>query len=244
MQLNSRSEPGSSDAAIIAARGVNFWFGEGELKKQILFDVELEIMPSEVVLITGPSGSGKTTLLTLIAALRTLRDGSLRVFGKELLNAGIRTQVSVRRQIGFIFQAHNLLPHLSALDNVRLALELQPSVSAAEGKRRASEMLQAVGLSEKVHSYPAKLSGGQKQRVAIARALVGRPALILADEPTAALDGKTGREVVEILRRLAKEQGTPVLMVTHDSRVLDIADRTVHMEDGRVALDHAGAALH
>ena len=123
-------------------------------------------------------------------------------------------------------------------------LELQPSVSASEGKQRASDMLQAVGLGEKLHSYPAKLSGGQKQRVAIARALVGRPGLILADEPTAALDGKTGREVVEILQRLAKEQGTPVLMVTHDSRVLDIADRTVHMEDGRVAIDQAGAALH
>ncbi len=229
---------------VILARGVDFAFGEGELRKQILFGVDLEIHPGEVVLLTGPSGSGKTTLLTLVAALRTLRDGSLRVFGEELRDAAKSIQVGVRRRIGFIFQAHNLLPHLSALDNVRLALDLQPQIGAAEGRERATAMLDAVGLAQRLHSYPAKLSGGQKQRVAIARALVGGPWLILADEPTAALDGKTGREVVEILQRLAREQGVPILLVTHDSRILDIADRTIHMEDGKIAYDVVGTAAH
>ncbi len=233
-----------AEDTIIVGRGINFWFGEAELKKQILFGVDLEIRKGEVVLLTGPSGSGKTTLLTLIAALRTLGDGSLRVFGEELCQASKTLQVSIRKRIGFIFQAHNLLTHLSAVDNVRLALELQPDIGPAEGLARSIEMLKAVGLGERIHSYPAKLSGGQKQRVAIARALVGRPRLVLADEPTAALDGKTGREVVDILRGLAKDQGVPILLVTHDSRILDIADRTIHMEDGKIAHDFAGAHSH
>ncbi|MEZ6142395.1 MAG: ATP-binding cassette domain-containing protein [Zavarzinella sp.] len=225
-----------NDQPLIQARNVNFWFGAGELRKQILFDVNIEVHRGEIVLLTGPSGSGKTTLLTLIAALRTLRDGSLHVFGTELRDANTLTQVEIRKQIGFIFQAHNLLPHLSALQNVQLALELQPSVTVQEGIARATALLESVGLAAKIHSYPAKLSGGQKQRVAVARALVGHPKLILADEPTAALDGKSGREVVELLRGLAREQGVPILMVTHDSRIFDVADRTIHMEDGRVAV--------
>ncbi|MDX1944079.1 MAG: ATP-binding cassette domain-containing protein, partial [Pirellulaceae bacterium] len=178
---------------VVSARGVNFWFGEGALRKQILFDVEFDIDPGEVVLLTGQSGSGKTTLLTLIGALRTLPDGSLRVFGQELRQAAARTRVLVRRRIGFIFQAHNLIPHLTALDNVRLALELHPEIGPAEGRRRAADLLGAVGIEPRMHAYPAELSGGQKQRVAIARAMVNRPSLILADEPTSALDGKTGR---------------------------------------------------
>lgn len=231
------------DAPIIARR-INFSFGEGELRKQILFDVNLDIHPGEVVLLTGPSGSGKTTLLTLIAALRTLQEGSLRVLGEELCHADKPTQVRIRRQIGFIFQAHNLLSHLTAMDNVRLALELQPNLTPAEGRSRASAMLEAVGLGHRMNFYASNLSGGQKQRVAIARALVGQPRLILADEPTAALDGKSGREVVEILQKLAREQGVPILLVTHDNRILDIADRTIHMEDGKIVQDLAGVLAH
>ena len=145
------------------------------------------------------------------------------------------TQVQVRRRIGFIFQAHNLIPHLSALDNVRLALELHPEIGPAEGRERAAELLSAVGVGERMHAIPAKLSGGQKQRVAIARAMVNRPNLILADEPTSALDGKTGREVIERLVHLAREQRVPLLMVTHDSRIFDVADRSIDLEDGRLS---------
>ncbi len=219
---------------VIAARGVNFWFGEGDLRKQILFGIDLDILPGEVVLLSGPSGSGKTTLLTLIAALRTLRDGRLTVLGEDLLDAPQARQVAVRRRIGFVFQAHNLMPHLTALDNVRLLLELSPQVTPTEGRERAAAMLAAVGLADKQQSYPAQLSGGQRQRVAVARALVNGPSLLLADEPTSALDGQSGREVVGLMERLARERGVPVLMVTHDPRVADVADRVIHMEDGRV----------
>jgi putative ABC transport system ATP-binding protein len=230
---------------VVHSRGVNFWYGEGELRKQILFDVDFEIDRGEVVLLRGQSGSGKTTLLTLIGALRTLSAGSLNVLGQEMLNAKTSSQILVRRQIGFIFQSHNLIPHLSALDNVRLALELHPEVDAREGRKRATDLLQAVGLGERLHACPAKMSGGQKQRVAVARAMVGEPKLILADEPTSALDGKTGREVIELLLKLVRGKGVPLLMVTHDSRVFDVADRSIDMEDGRISTDNSTeVALH
>jgi putative ABC transport system ATP-binding protein len=220
---------------IVQACDLNFSFGSGELEKQILFDVSFEIRAGEIVLLTGPSGSGKTTLLTLIGALRTVRSGSLTVFGQELLNASIAQQVEVRRRIGYIFQSHNLLNFLTARQNVQMSLELQPDFAPAPAKRRAAEVLSLVGLENRIDYYPDALSGGQKQRVAIARALAPQPDLVLADEPTAALDSRTGRDVVELMRRLAKEQGCPILMVTHDNRVLDIADRVIRMEDGRVA---------
>lgn len=235
-----REEPGqtldqtSIPDVIVTARQVNFWFGEGDLRKQILFDLDLTIHAGEVALLNGPSGCGKTTLLTLLSALRTLQDGSLKIFGEELHRASASVQVSIRRRIGFIFQAHNLLPHLNAIDNVRLPLELQPEVSRHEGIDRAKGLLATVGLGDRANAYPARLSGGQKQRVAIARALVCQPELILADEPTSALDGNTGREVVELLVKLSRERGTPVLMVTHDPRVAHLADRTLIMEDGRI----------
>jgi putative ABC transport system ATP-binding protein len=218
----------------VQARNLCFAYGSGDLEKQILFDVGFEIRAGEIVLLTGPSGGGKTTLLTLIGALRTVRRGSLQVFGQELLNAGIATQVNVRRRIGYIFQAHNLLNFLTARQNVLMSLELQPDFAPEPARQRAAEVLSLVGLENRIDYYPDALSGGQKQRVAIARALAARPDLVLADEPTAALDSRTGRDVVELMRRLAKEQGCPILMVTHDNRVLDIADRVIHMEDGRI----------
>lgn len=220
---------------VVDARGVNFSFGKGDLSKQILFDVDVQIRPGEIVLLTGPSGSGKTTLLTLIGGLRTVRDGSLHVFGHQLRGLSQQQLAPVRRHIGFIFQAHNLLNFLTARQNVQMSLELHPRYSHAEAKRRASEMLDMVGLSNRREYFPDNLSGGQRQRVAIARALAAQPKLVLADEPTAALDGKSGREVVDLMQQLAREQGCPILMVTHDNRVLDIADRIVHMEDGRIA---------
>ena len=221
---------------VISARGLNFAFGEGELRKQILFDVTFEVAKGEIVLLTGPSGSGKTTLLTLIGALRQTVEGELTVLGQELRSASRTEQVEVRRRIGFIFQQHNLLGFLTARQNVELVFQLHPKVSASEVTRRTVEILQQVGLGDRLDYLPARLSGGQKQRVAVARALVADPQLILADEPTAALDSQSGRDVVDLMQMLAKERGCPVLLVTHDTRVLDIADRIIHMEDGRIAV--------
>lgn len=219
---------------LISVKHVNHYFGEGQLKKQVLFDVSAEIMPGEIVLSTGPSGSGKTTLLTLVGALRTVQEGSLRTMGKELANASRKTTIAVRRSIGFIFQAHNLLDALTASQNVMMSLQLEHKVSGREARARAVEVLGQVGLSHRVDFYPSQLSGGQKQRVAIARALVHKPQIILADEPTAALDKKSGREVVDLLQQLAKEHHTAIMLVTHDNRILDIADRILTLEDGRI----------
>jgi putative ABC transport system ATP-binding protein len=218
----------------IRIQGVNHYFGSGPLRKQILFDVVAEISAGEIVIMTGPSGSGKTTLLTLIGALRSTQEGSLVVLGQELRGAPAAELVRVRRKIGFIFQAHNLLGSLSAHDNVKMGLRLHTEVSPRERDQRAAEMLEAVGLGAQAREYPEHLSGGQKQRVAIARALVARPRIILADEPTASLDKKSGRDVVERMHDLAKRQGCAVLLVTHDNRILDVADRVLHMEDGRL----------
>jgi putative ABC transport system ATP-binding protein len=217
---------------IIAIDGVCHYFGKGNLRKQILFDVTTRIDPGEVVIMTGPSGSGKTTLLTLIGALRSTQEGSMRVFGEELRQAPEADLVALRRNIGYIFQAHNLLKSLTSLQNVMMSLELHEHLTAAQARDRAGEMLGEVGLGDFGNAYPDQLSGGQKQRVAIARALVANPRLILADEPTSALDKRSGRDVVEIMRRLAKEKGSAVVMVTHDNRILDIADRLINMEDG------------
>jgi len=220
--------------ACISARDISFSFGVGELAKQILFGVCVDIMPGEVVLLTGPNGSGKTTLLTLIASLRTIQSGTMNVLGHDLQGATTNQLVEVRRSIGFIFQQHNLLGFLTARQNVELMFQLHPEISPAHARARTEEILSLVGLGERLDCHPSRLSGGQKQRVAIARALACEPKLILADEPTAALDSKSGREVVKLLLNLAREKKCPILMVTHDSRVLDIADRTIHMEDGRV----------
>lgn len=219
-------------SAPIRVEGLNHSYGKGSLKKQILFDVSVEIHTGEIVIVTGPSGSGKTTMLTLVGALRSAQQGSVCILGKELLNARPATLESVRRQIGFIFQQHNLLGALSALQNVQLGIRASGKYPRSEHRRRSMEMLAAVGLGDRIHYKPDQLSGGQRQRVAIARALVSEPAMLLADEPTASLDKESGREVVERMKVLAKEHGTTILLVTHDNRILDIADRIVHLEDG------------
>jgi putative ABC transport system ATP-binding protein len=216
----------------IVVEGLNHSYGKGELKKQILFDISTEIRAGEIVIVTGPSGSGKTTLLTLVGALRSAQEGSVRILGEELLNAKPATLEKVRRQIGFIFQQHNLLAALSALQNVELGVRASGKFPRTEHRERAMEMLNAVGMGERLHHRPDQLSGGQRQRVAIARALVSEPAMVLADEPTASLDKQSGREVVDRMKFLAQEHGTPILLVTHDNRILDIADRIVHLEDG------------
>jgi len=224
---------------LIEIRNLNHYYGKGTLKKQILFDIDLDIYPGEIILLTGPSGSGKTTLLSLIGGLRSVQDGSLRTAEIELRGAKEDVLVAVRRHTGYIFQAHNLLPFMTARQNVQMSVELHENVSADEANARSAAALEAVGLGQHTHYYPDKLSGGQKQRVAIARALVNRPKLILADEPTAALDSHTGREVVNLMQKMAREQNCTILLVTHDNRILDIADRIVHLEDGKLQKEAA-----
>lgn len=219
---------------IVKVTGLNFSFGSDELRRQILYDVSLEIYPGEIVILEGPSGSGKTTLLTLLSGLRTFHEGSIRLFGAEICGADQHELVLLRRRIGYIFQHHNLLDFLTARRNVEIMFELQPNVYRQEAHIRTERILAAMGLSNHFDSLPNRMSGGQKQRVAIARALVTEPNLILADEPTAALDRVTGRQVVELLQTLARSKSIPILMVTHDNRILDIADRIVRIEDGRL----------
>jgi putative ABC transport system ATP-binding protein len=224
-----------SEGAPIEVRGLSHSFGRGELRRHILRDVDAVVPAGQIVIVSGPSGSGKTTLLTLIGALRSVQEGSVRILGRELAGARKRTLEAVRQQIGFVFQAHNLVLALTALQNVELGLRVQGRRGVRERRRVAREMLDAVGLSEHHQKRPEELSGGQRQRVAIARALAAEPKLILADEPTASLDKASGRDVVDRMQRLAREQGATILLVTHDNRILDIADRIVHLEDGELS---------
>jgi len=222
-------------AAPIVVEHVNHHYGEGRLRRQVLFDVSAEIGAGEIVILTGPSGSGKTTLLTLIGALRSTQEGSLRVLGRELQGAREATLADVRRRIGYVFQAHNLLDSLSARQNVEMSVQLLQGLPPRDVERRAEEALAAVGLGDRLADHPSELSGGQRQRVAIARALAGRPEILLADEPTASLDRETGRGIVELIQKLARKGGVSVVLVTHDSRILDIADRILALEDGRLS---------
>ena len=231
-QLNTDNQ--LEDNKVVEINHLDFYFGHHNMRKQILFDINLTLNQGEVVIMKGPSGSGKTTLLTLMGALRSATYGSLKVFGQELVKANNKLLIKTRRNIGYIFQAHNLLKSLTARQNVQMSMELHPQISSQEAKQRSMEMLTAVGLEEHIDYYPDNLSGGQKQRVAIARALVSHPKMVLADEPTAALDSKTGRDVVEIMQTLAREQGCTILIVSHDDRILDVADRIIELEDGKL----------
>lgn len=221
--------------SVIEVNNLNHFYGKFSLRKQVLFNINLKIKTGEIIIMTGPSGSGKTTLLSLIGGLRSVQEGSLQQLGKELNGANERKLVQIRRHIGYIFQAENLLPFLTARQNVQMSIELHENISKQEAIVKSESMLEVVGLAARTNYYPENLSGGEKQRVAIARALVSRPKIVLADEPTAALDKKTGRDVVDLMQRLAKEQGCTILLVTHDNRILDIADRIIKMEDGRLA---------
>jgi putative ABC transport system ATP-binding protein len=219
---------------VICIKNLDHYFGHDQLRKQVLFDINLEINAGEIILMTGPSGSGKTTLLTLVGGLRSAQFGSLRVLDRELCGASAEQLVQARRYNGYVFQAHNLHCSLTAVQNVKMSLELHQHIGLEQMQTRSAQMLEQVGLGKHLHYYPEQLSGGQKQRVAIARALVSYPQIILADEPTAALDSQSGRDVVNLMQKLAKEQGCTILMVTHDNRILDIGDRIVHMEDGKL----------
>ena len=226
----------------IDIRHLDHSFGQGQLRKQVLYDINLQIYPSEIVILMGHSGSGKTTLLTLVGGLRAGQSGSLKILWRELCGATPEQLVLARRHNGYIFQAHNLHRSLTALENVGMGLEVHGDLSKHERMERAAAMLEHVGLGDRIHYYPDRLSGGQKQRVAIARALVSHPAIVLADEPTSALDSQSGRDAVNLMQMLAKEQGCTILLVTHDNRILDVADRIITMEDGALVDSTAATA--
>jgi len=221
--------------AAISVRQLTKQYDEGATGTLALRDVDLDVHAGEVLMLMGPSGSGKTTLLSIMGCILTASSGSVRIAGKEVVGLGEKQLPALRLEhIGFVFQGFNLFPTLTAGENVELMLDLK-GVSAAKAKKRAQELLEQVGLSEKYDSFPADLSGGQKQRVAIARALAGDPRIILADEPTAALDSHTGRTVMEMMSELAHQRGRAVVIVTHDSRVVSFADRIVKIEDGAIS---------
>jgi putative ABC transport system ATP-binding protein len=225
--------------AAIAVRELTKNYAEGATGTLALRGVDLDAHAGEVLMLVGPSGSGKTTLLSIMGCILTATAGSVRVAGREVVGLREKELPAIRLQhIGFVFQGFNLFPTLSAGENVELMLDLK-GVSPAAAKKRAQELLDQVGLAGKYDAFPADLSGGQKQRIAIARALAGDPGIILADEPTAALDSHTGRTVMEMMSDLAHKRGRAVVIVTHDSRVLSFADRIVKIEDGVIAVPEA-----
>lgn len=226
---------------VIRAERVTKIYGEGATAFRALTDVDLEIRTGELTLLMGPSGSGKTTLLSILGCILRGTAGLLEVLGERVDELPERELPRIRRDaIGFVFQGFNLFPALTAVENVSLALDVR-GMRRADAEVRAAKLIREVGLAEKANSYPADLSGGQKQRVAIARALAGDPPIVLADEPTAALDSTSGKNVIELLRRLAHEHGRAVVMVTHDPRVLSYGDRIIHLEDGRIIREDSGS---
>jgi putative ABC transport system ATP-binding protein len=225
----------SAGKPLIQLQHVNHWFGAGEARFQAIVDVSLSIERGTLTILRGPSGSGKTTLLTLMGSLRKLQDGSIRVLGEELRDASQASQEALRRRFGFIFQAHNLHESLTARENTLMGLQVHGvGGDAAKQNAAAVHILESLGLGDRIDYLPEKLSGGQKQRVAIARALVSNPEIVFADEPTAALDKDAGHHVVRMLKALAKARGTSTVMVTHDPRITEMADRVISIEDGRL----------
>jgi len=219
----------------VDAKGVGYAFDIDTAPKQVLFEIDFVLAPGEFVILTGPSGSGKTTFLTLIGALRALQSGSLKVFGSELAGLGHKGQREIRRKTGFIFQDHNLFEALTAAQTLSLTMELQGvQIDKRAARSRAAALLSMLDMEQYLDTKPHALSVGQKQRIAIARALINNPPLILADEPTAALDSENARLVMGILKHQAESEGTSVLMVTHDSRAFHAANRIVNMIDGRM----------
>lgn len=221
---------------VLIAENLSRVYGQGALRVEALKPASFEVRAGEVVAILGPSGSGKSTLLTILGLINAPTTGSLRIADVQVIeNARPRASLERQRrqQIGFVFQRSNLIPFLTAEENVRLSLEID-GVGASESRKRARAMLENLGLGQRLRSLPARLSGGEAQRVAIARALVHRPSVVLADEPTASLDSGRGRQVMELFREAAHTQGAAVLVVTHDHRTLDLVDRILEMEDGRL----------
>jgi putative ABC transport system ATP-binding protein len=221
--------------AAISVEHITKTYAQGVAAVRALDDVSMKVESGEVVLLMGPSGSGKTTLLSIMGCILKASSGRIKIQGREVSQLSERQIPRVRlKEIGFIFQGFNLFPTLTAGENVEIALDLH-GVRGRKARIKAGELLEQVNLSDKYKAYPADLSGGQKQRVAIARALAGEPEIVLADEPTAALDSQSGRVVMKMLRDLAHERGRAVVIVTHDNRVLEYGDRIVHIEDGQLS---------
>jgi len=229
-------EAPSAPPPAVSVERLDHHYGEGAARNQVLFDNCITIPPGQLVVMTGPSGAGKTTLLTLIGALRSLQEGRIVVLGRDLSRLAPRDLVAVRREIGFIFQMHNLFDALTTFENVKMAMQLGHDPFEA-GRGHCIELLEQLGLGHRIDYKPRLLSGGERQRVAIARALVNRPRLVLADEPTAALDKDATRIVIDLLKQSTVEYDAAVIMVTHDFRVIECADRLVHMVDGRIVSD-------
>ncbi len=228
----SKYQMNSTATGAIVAEAVEMVINSKQQRLQILKQVYWDIQKGDIEILMGPSGSGKTTLLSILAGLLTPTAGSVYLLGQDITRMS-RTELARfrRHNIGFIFQDFNLFPALTAIENVEAALNVK-GIRGKPARKEAQALLEQVGLGDKIKQLPRDLSGGQKQRVAIARALTGHPQVIMADEPTAALDSHSGHLVMELLRQLAKEQGCTVLIVTHDPRILDLADRVVYMEDG------------
>lgn len=224
----------------ILARGLSHWFGTGEARKQVLFDIDVAIARGRLTVLLGASGSGKTTLLTLLGGLRRVEAGQAQVLGLPLFGADEARLGALRRRVGFIFQAHNLHDSLTAMQNVRMGLEVHGRAALAGWEEGAAHLLGLLGLGDRLDYLPAKLSGGQKQRVAVARALIGNPEIVFADEPTAALDRESALAVVDMLKRLGAARGVTTLMVTHDAKIMDRADRILTMDDGHIVDDRPG----
>ena len=221
----------------LVARDLRKVYAQGEAAMVALDHVDLDIFRGEMTLLMGPSGSGKTTLLSILGGILRASAGTVSIDGQSLDGLGDRQLSAFRlRNIGFVFQGFNLFPTLSAVQNVELALDLR-AITGSKARAQASDLLDQVGLSAKLHSYPGDLSGGQKQRVAIARALAGGPPILLADEPTAALDSTSGHSVMQLMQRLALDANRAVVIVTHDARMESYASRVVHLEDGRIESD-------
>lgn len=219
---------------MIQVRNLVKSYGSGNALVHALRGVDLDVNPGEILMMLGPSGSGKTTLLSVLGCILQATSGSVMVDGQQIVGMRESRLPAIRlRNFGFIFQGFNLFPALTARENVEIALRLK-GITGSRARTRAAELLERVGLADKLNKVPADLSGGQKQRIAIARALAGDPPIILADEPTAALDSQSGHAVMEILSELARERGRAVVLVTHDNRVMNYADRTVRIEDGRL----------
>lgn len=222
----------------IVLNDVCHWYGEGDTRQQAIYEVSLEVARGSLTVLSGPSGCGKSTLLTLIGCLRRVEHGSIQLLDVELRGADAQLQQAMRRKLGVIFQAHNLHESLNAVQNVLVGLQVHGLGGDEQAQQAAAiHLLRVLGLGERLDHRPAKLSGGERQRVAVARALVSNPEVILADEPTAALDGESSQLVVNMLKTLGRERGMSTVMITHDDRIHQMADQVLHMRDGRIVIE-------